>query len=229
MAANNFSPTEPTLAPVPTGIRPAKPQQPWHWRLQQRAATFLPIVCMGILAASTWWLVKNSLQPTSSLTASIKKHEPDYEMRHFSVHRHKGDGKTVSQIEGQLLRHYPDTDTLEIDQARILSTSLDGTTTVATAHKAVAYNEGNEVELFGDAQVIRQANKTSTSPHNDALYLKSNYIRAMVQEERVISNQPVTIQHGTTLVQASGMDYTYGNGTIIFNGRSRASFTPATK
>jgi lipopolysaccharide export system protein LptC len=210
----------PSLAPAPTSVRPGHSPKPW--RLQQRATAFLPVIFMGLLATGTWWLVKNSLQPEQTQISPVKKHEPDYEMRNFSVQRHQIEGKTTSHLEGQLLRHYPDTDTLEIDQARIRSTSPDGSTTLAIAHKAVAQSDGKEVELFGNAQVTR----TPPNPSDNPIYFKSNYLRALVQEERITSNQPVTIQHGNTWVQASGIDYTHSNGTIIFSGRTRASFTP---
>jgi lipopolysaccharide export system protein LptC len=39
-------------------------------------------------------------------------------MTHFMVRRFAPDGTMRAQIEGDTMRHYPDTDTLEIDNVR---------------------------------------------------------------------------------------------------------------
>ena len=81
---------------------------------------------MALLAAGTWWLVRNAPTFEPPRAAPPPRHEPDYVMRGFVVQRFAADGALRTQIEGDTLRHYPDTDTLEIDQARIRSVADDG-------------------------------------------------------------------------------------------------------
>ena len=74
---------------------------------------------MAVLASGTWWLVRNAPSVDTPREAAPLRHEPDYTMTRFVVQRFGSDGALRTEIEGERLRHYPDDDTLEIDQARI--------------------------------------------------------------------------------------------------------------
>ena len=76
-------------------------------------------------------------------------------MRRFSVKTFDAAGHIKSEVYGTEARHYPDTDTLEIDQPRIRSFNNRGELTVATARRALSNGDGSEVQLFGDAVVTR--------------------------------------------------------------------------
>ena len=48
------------LAPPPTG--PRRRAQPLMARLQSLLASYVPLLLMALLAAFTWWLIKNTPQ-----------------------------------------------------------------------------------------------------------------------------------------------------------------------
>jgi len=213
------------LAPTPQGGGSPKIAQPWHWRLRQFALSFLPLMLMAFLAVGTWWLVKNSEQTGPLRAAGPVRHEPDYQMTNFSVQRFHPDGSLRAQLEGDVLRHFPDTDTVEIDQVRVRAVAaLDGRVSTASARRAVANGDATEVELFGGAEVVRES-----LGGDEATHFRSEYLHAFLDDERVMSNQPVTVTKGGTQVRADGMDYTQPDGVIHFNGRARATFSPSTK
>jgi lipopolysaccharide export system protein LptC len=212
--------TPQTLAPAQP--RATKAVQPWHWKTRQWAMAYMPILLMSLLAAGTWWLIKNSPTTASPQTATPARHDPDYEMRNFSVQRHPQSGHAGTKIEGSLVRHYPDTDTLEIDHVRLRAIDTQGQVTTAVARNAIAKGDGSEVELMGNAEVVRENTKTPTEP----LRFQGDYLRAFINEERITSNKPVTIAHAGTQVKAGGMSYTHHNGIIVFTGKPRAIFNP---
>ena len=96
---------------------------------------YLPVVLMGLLALGTWWLVRNAPMPQLPAIDRPVKHQPDYFMKSFSVKTFDATGRLQSEVQGDEARHYPDTDTLEIDQVRMRSVSIDGRVTVATANR----------------------------------------------------------------------------------------------
>ena len=49
-----------SLGPVPQASQPLRAPLPWHLRLREMLATYLPLLLMGVLALGTWWLVKNT-------------------------------------------------------------------------------------------------------------------------------------------------------------------------
>ena len=56
-------------------------------------------------------------------------HDPDYTMERFSLQRFGADGRLRLQIDGARMRHYPDTDMLEIDEVRVRAVGAEGTVT----------------------------------------------------------------------------------------------------
>ena len=209
------------LAPPEADLSPAPQKQPWTWQLGQMASAYLPVMLMALLAIGTWWLVKNTVPPSDDRPIVAPRHEPDYEMRHFSVQRYTPAGTLEAQIEGEALRHYPDTDTLEIDNVRLRAIDNENRTSVATAHHAITNSEATEVQLIGQAEVVREASATEA-----AIYFRSEFLHAFLEAERVFSNKPVVVTQGGTEVRAEGMEYTHSDGMIRFTGRARAVFDP---
>lgn len=210
------------LAPAPA--RPAAARQPLHWRLLQFLSAYLPLLLMALLALGTWWLVKNTPILGELMAERPPRHEPDYEMRVFSLQRFTAEGPLRAQLEGEALRHYPDTDTLEIDNVRLVAVGPDGRVTRATARRAVTNGAATEVQLQGAAEIVREA-----GPGNEPIVFRSEFLHAFLDTERVRTHLPVTLTQGGTEVTADSMDYSHLDRLIQFGGRMRASFLPKGK
>ncbi|MET0335125.1 MAG: LPS export ABC transporter periplasmic protein LptC [Rhizobacter sp.] len=212
---------EPVVAAPAALPHLAQPAQPLRWRLVEWVSSYLPLLLMALLALGTWWLVKSTPVVDRDRAAAPVRHEPDYEMRNFSVQRFGAEGPMKAQIEGDALRHYPDTDTLEIDNVRVRAIGADGRITFASARRGIANGAGTEVQLLGGAQVVSEATPTS-----EALDFRGEFLHAFLDTERVKSHLPVTVIRGETQVYAEGMEYSHLDRLIQFNGRMRASFMP---
>jgi lipopolysaccharide export system protein LptC len=194
---------------------------PWYACFLDLASAYLPLLLMAVLAAGTWWLVRNApVIDTRPATVPLR-HEADYVMTHFVVQRFAPDGSLRTQIEGAQLRHYPDDDTLEIDDARIRAVGDDGTVTLASAKRALANGDGSEVELIGDAHVMRPADGKE-----EEVEFRSEFLHAFRNIEQVRSNQPVVVTQGTSVVRAEGMEYDNLSRVVELKGHSTATFMP---
>jgi lipopolysaccharide export system protein LptC len=194
---------------------------PWYARFFDLASAYLPLLLMAVLAAGTWWLVRNAPVIESTPAAAPLRHEADYVMTRFVVQRFAPDGSLRTQIEGAQLRHYPDNDTLEIDGARIRAIGDNGTVTLASAKRALANGDGSEVQLIGDAQVTRPA-----SGRQEEVEFRSEFLHAFRNVEQVRTNQPVVVTQGTSVVRAEGMDYDNLSRVVVLKGHSTATFLP---
>jgi lipopolysaccharide export system protein LptC len=194
---------------------------PWGARLLQLATTYLPMLLMGLLALGTWWLVKSTPVAEGEAQLAPPRHVPDYTMNNFTVQRFGPDGAMRVQIEGDQLRHYPDTDTLEIDNARIRAISPDGRVTVASARRALANADASEVQLTGGATVLREA-----KDKDEAIEFRGEFLHAMQNTEQLRSHLPVTVLRGRSQVVADAMEYDNLTRVLQFKGRIRAVFTP---
>lgn len=204
----------------PAAGRAPRPAQSWHDRLLRGLSSYLPLMLMALLAAGTWWLVRNTPAASGGGPDGPPRQTPDYTMRGFAITRFGPDGQVALRIAGDMLRHYPATDRLEIDGVRIQATGADGRATVATARQAVANGDGSEIQLLGGAQVVSQL------PGGDALEVRGEFLHAFLRFERLRSHLPVQVRHGATQARAGGLDYDNLQRQLILRGPVRATVAP---
>ena len=195
----------------------------WVRQGWEQFSLYLPVVLMGLLALGTWWLVRNAPMPLLPAIERQQGNQPDYFMKSFSVKSFDASGRLQSEVQGEEARHYPDSDTLEIDKARMRSVTPQGRLTVATADRALTNADGSEVQLFGNAIVTREPLPAKPgSPAQPRLEFRSEFLHAYTNTERVRSDKPVTLTRGT----ADGMDYDNLDQVLQLRGRVRGVLQP---
>lgn len=194
----------------------------WH-----RLSIYLPIIVMALAALGTWQLVRNSVLPDAERPEQAATHEPDYFMRDFSVRSFDAAGKLQSEIVGTDARHYPDTDTLEVDAARMRSINAEGTEMRATANRAVSNADASEVQLFGNAVVVRDAVQSPAGQVQDRMEFKSEFLHTFVNFERVRSHLPVVLTRGVDRFTGSAMEYDNLERVLNLTGSVTGFLVPA--
>lgn len=199
----------------------------WRSFLRQwdRITIYMPLLTMGALALGTYWMVRNTPIFTASRAAVEVKHEVDYFMRNFTVKSFDAAGKLKSEISGTEARHFQDTDILEIDQARIRSLSPDGQLTTATALRAYANSDGSEVQLVGNARVIRPASVSATGKDRPNLEFRGEFLHAFLNEERVTSHKPVLLIRGNDQFTGDTFAYNDLDQVAVLTGRVKGILT----
>ncbi|EJL90945.1 hypothetical protein PMI15_00198 [Polaromonas sp. CF318] len=178
-------------------------------RVWDSMSIYMPLLMMGALALGTYWLVRNTPIFSTSEATRETSHDIDYFMRKFTVKTFDENGQLKSEIYGIEARHFPDTDILEIDQARIRSIRPDGRVTTATANRAYSNGDGSEVQLTGNARVIRDASKDASGKETPRMEFRGEFLHAFLNDERVKSHKPVLLIRGTD--QFVGDTFAYDN------------------
>lgn len=201
---------------------------PWRsaLRVWDRVSIYLPIVLMGALALSTYWLVRNSPVFARPEAAKAARHDVDYFMRKFTIKSFDEVGILRSEVKGLEGRHYADTDTLEIDQPRIRNISDLGRHVTSTSIRALSNGDGSEVQLFGDARVVREPVRGVDGEVMPRMEFRGDFLHAYVNEERVKSHLPVVLTRGAD--QFSGDTFAYNNvtGIVELKGRVKGLMVP---
>jgi lipopolysaccharide export system protein LptC len=199
----------------------------WVRTQWDRFSLYLPVLLMGMLAMATYWLVRSTPTPNQPQAAVAPRHEPDYFMRQFSVRTYDAQGQLKSEVRGTEARHFPDSDTLEIDQVHIRAVSSEGQLTVATAQRAVTNGDGSEVQLIGDARVVRDPAPGKDGQMQPSVSFASEFLHAFMNTERVKSHKPVTLTRGNDRFTADSMDFDNLDRVMLLNGRVRGQLVPS--
>ncbi|MFO1265128.1 MAG: LPS export ABC transporter periplasmic protein LptC [Rhodoferax sp.] len=192
----------------------------------ERFWLYFPLVLMGALALGTYWLVRSTPPAAAASVAMPPQHEPDYFMRDFSARTFDEAGRLRTEVMGSEARHYPDTLQLEIERVRIRSYDPQGRQTTASADRALTNEDATEVQLIGNALIVREADPSAGAQPSQRLEYRGEFLHAFLHTERVTSHKPVEWIRGKDRFTADRMDFDNVEQTLQLNGRVRGTLMP---
>ncbi|PLC05462.1 LPS export ABC transporter periplasmic protein LptC [Variovorax sp. RO1] len=192
-----------------------------------RSTIYLPIILMFGVALGTYWLVRNAPKLLEPTVKAAPTHEPDYFMRDFVIKNFLPNGDLRSELHGVEGRHYPDTDTIEVDQVRMRSISPEGLVTRSSANRGLSNADGSEIQLFGNAIVIREPAVSAGGKATPRLEFRGEFLHAFLDTEKVKSNKPVTLIRGSDQFVGDSLDYDNLSGVANLTGRVRGMLVPS--
>ena len=207
-------------APAPRRTKP----QPWLWEAQRLLSSYLPLLLMAMLAIGTWWLVKNTPLLDAPAELAPPRHVPDYRMSNFEIQRIGADGRLKVQITGAELRHYPDTDTVEIDNVRVRAMAPDGSLAIAEARQALTNGDGSDLQLRGDV-FLRRLPPGAGENAAPQLEVRGEFLQALSNSEILRSHLPVTIRQGGATLNAQNFEYRHLTGQFRVTGKAQGQIT----
>jgi lipopolysaccharide export system protein LptC len=202
-------------------------RQPFVWRLQSWLGQYLPVAVMALLAAGTGWLVKQSPTPEGPTVAVAPRHKPDYEMQGFELQRFDAKGQPQAWVRGEELRHYPDTDRIEIDGVHLRARNTAGQWLVVQADKAEGPRDGSVLNLSGQVRLMRLLPGTEPGDERAELSLETAAMEVRIDERTARSSAATQAQTGQgARMQVRGFDYDHAKGLLRFGGPSRTDLPP---
>lgn len=207
------------LGAAPTAQQPSR-KLPWATRLRELLATYLPLLLMALLALGSWWLVKNIPLAPKPRDAAPPRSEPDYTMHGFTIERFEPNGRLKLRMSGAVMRHFPDTDRIEVEQLRFEAYAPDGRVTQGSARRGLSNGDGSEILLEGSAQL------TQPDRQGQPVKLSSERLRLFTVTERIVTDKPVLIERAGQRANAMGMDYDNGRGLLQWQGPARSVMAP---
>lgn len=199
-----------------------------HWMLAlwDRLMLSLPLLLMALLALGSYWMVRTEPAPSVVIPEKAPSTLPDYTMQRFIVQTFNAQGEFRNEVTGDMARHYPHTQLIEIDAVQIRSFDSQGRLTTATARRGLSTPDGSEVQLFGNARVVRAADPDARPKPVPAMEYRGEFLHAFITEERVTSHKPVELLRGNDRITADRLDFDNIEQTLILRGRVRATLYP---
>ncbi|MFM7331089.1 MAG: LPS export ABC transporter periplasmic protein LptC [Brachymonas sp.] len=197
-----------------------KPLIGWARNLLGQITLYLPLVAMGLMALGTWWLASNTPVASAPEPERPPRSEPDYFLTNFVVKSFDSQGQLISEVTGTKARHFPDTDILEIDAAQLRSTKNQRQIT-GQSDRAYSNGDGSEVQLVGNAVVIRAASKDAQGRLLPQVEYRGEFLHAFVRTEEIKSHKPVVVTRGKDQFSGDRMAYNHIDGIVQLDGRVR--------
>ena len=176
-------------------------------RAWDQLSVYLPVMLMMLLAMASYWLLRATPEPPKPEPERPATHEPDYYMRRFSVKIFAANGALSSEMYGTEAHHFPDTDTVVIDNARVRSFNTNKQLSTATAHQVTANGAGTEFELKGDAVVVRQAGRSPSGKRVSRMEYHGEHLKVSTAPEVVTSDVPVLLVRDADQITGDTLDY----------------------
>jgi lipopolysaccharide export system protein LptC len=194
-----------------------------------RFLLYLPLFCMAVLALGTYWMVRSAPPAATPSAPRVLRHEPDYFMDGFAVKTFDAGGQLRSEVMGDKVRHYPDTHWLEIEGIHIRSFDAKGTLTTASADRGLTNEDGSEVQLLGNALVVREAIAAKGEKPAPRMQYRSEFLHAFMKTERLKSHKPVELQRGQDRFTADALDFDNVAQVLQLEGRVHGTLVPTSK
>lgn len=188
-----------------------------------RAAVYLPVLTMGLLALGSYWILRSTPEPQAPAAQRPASHEPDYFMRSFSVRSHDAAGTLLSELSGSEVRHYPDNDAIEIDQARLLSINSSGYTR-AEARRLNTDTRQSQYLLEGAVTVERHGGAGKAGPET-SMHFAGEQLRVQGDGQRIDSELPVELTRNGNRATAQTLRYDNRTRVAELQGRVRAQLS----
>ena len=195
-------------------------------KLMDQLSIYLPVLLMGLLALASYWLLRATPAPEVAEVERPVSVEPDYFMRRFSVKAFDGQGTLKTEVRGVEARHYPATDMVEIDDARIRHIGEQGLPTLATAKLVTTNGDNTEFVLRGNAVIVREAGNDINGQPQPRLEFQGEFLHIFLEPDRIVSDRPVTLLRGNDRLVADTLDYAGESQIANFKGRVKVQLAP---
>lgn len=200
-----------------------------------RAQSAAPLLLAGALAGFTWWLVVSSPDAADGARApEPDRGTPDYELAHARLARFDAQGRLEAVIDGDRMRHYPATQTVQIDAMQLAMRHPDGRRVLAQAREG-QWSEGQGLASLSGEADVRLADAgvllpASASPGSDDASLERRGAAGVTRilgerleldtRARVLtSQQPVTVLREGSTVRAQTLRHNEPDGLTDLGGR----------
>lgn len=191
-------------------------------RTLDRLTIYLPLILFAFLALGSWWLVRSMPELLPPQIDQQLRQDPDYRLEQFTLKSFDASGHLTRELAGQSAKHYPATQTLHIEGIQIFAENDAGTRLNARAQKGIYLETKQQVTLTGDALAYRAA-----GGQGPRMTLEGESLTVLLDEERLISAQPVRITRAGDVFTAQSMDFNARSGQYELKGGVKSVLTPA--
>jgi lipopolysaccharide export system protein LptC len=178
-----------------------------------------PLAIVAVLAGGSIWL--EHLTRSDEPVVASDKQAPDFLADTVQIVGFADDGSRRYTLNSPQVTHLPQSDTTAFDLPRLQLVSSNRLLQI-TADRGEAGPEGKQVDFVGNVE----AERDSGSPTGEPLHLSTAQLTVWPEEQRAVSEVPVTVTSGSRRADANRMEADNLFGNLKLSGKVRMNFPP---
>jgi lipopolysaccharide export system protein LptC len=164
----------------------------------------MPLILMGLLTLTTFWLVQKNTPPESSMLERVRLHEPDYIIQNGALSALNEQGNTKYRILGKKVTHYDDDASIDIELPRMRLFQPDKAPVTVKSNTGHLDGDLTVLELFDNASIFRPAQAaTATEPATLRILASSSYFKVLINDDIIQTDKPISLEQGMSTMNAT--------------------------
>jgi lipopolysaccharide export system protein LptC len=154
----------------------------------------MPLILMGVLTLTTFWLVQKNNPPGKSPLERVRLHEPDYTIKDGALSALNELGNTKYRILGAKVTHYDDDASIDILTPRMRLFQADKPPVTVKSDTGHLDGDLTVLDLYDNASIFRPAQEaTATQPATLRMLASSSYFKVLINDDIIETNRPITL------------------------------------
>jgi lipopolysaccharide export system protein LptC len=176
-----------------------------------------PLGLMLVLALLTFWLERTVRDEPSN--PSQRRHDPDYLVHDFASTSFNRLGRIETTITAEKMLHYPDDDSTELIQPRVMQEKPTEPRFTVRADRGVLAREGDEIFLYDNVLLVREPEAGHPGTRMTTSFLHILRDRSLVRTDREVS-----IVEGRRSLSGRGLEYNNESRELLIRSDVTARF-----
>lgn len=199
---------------------PGLPAPSLRERLSRLERTLAGAAALATFAALTQWILWLQREPPSA-DNFVGPPRSDYALSDFSLAAYRADGSFAFEVVAPRMTRHPWLGTFDVEKPRFRF--VDGGGRAWNAHAAEGWvsKDAKEVRLVRDVHAERPA-----TPDLDPLTIDGASLHALVEADRVSSDDAVTLRSPGSILRGTGLDADLRTGRFVLRSQVTGRYDP---
>lgn len=172
-----------------------------------------------LLAIASGWVFE-SIEKNPILSKKKLRHDPDYFLKNFTATTMDKSGKPAYKVRAAHLEHYPDNDSMKMQQPFFTFYEKNIKAWTVQANEAIVLQKKDQIHLKGDVIL----NQISLDKNNPPIRLTAEQLTIEPKRNIAHTRSDIKLYKGKNTIQAIGMRADMSKKRIEFLSKTRSHY-----
>lgn len=182
------------------------------------SSAIFPLVVLLALAGLTFWL-RHAIELPNERRDGKYRHDPDYIVEQPRLRKLDAAGHLQYTLSANEIRHFPDNDTTNVNQPKLVYLPPDKPTVAISSERAYVSQNGQQVEFLDNVRIERAATAMQAP-----LLVTMRNLTVRPDDEKAYTRSPVQITQGQSWLNGVGMQVDHAAQTYLLESQVVGQF-----